>query len=400
MSRILLVWELGGDYGHIGHLLPLALELRARGHEVALVLRDLAHAENLLQPHGLRAYQAPLWQAEVGGLPPPLNYTEMLLRFGFYSADLLSAMARAWRNLFELLQPDLLVFDHSPTALLASRGLGIPRLMLGNGFFSPPREAPLPPFAWWSREVPAARLADSEQRVTAVANGVLDRLAAPRLGCVADLFEVEADCIAAFPELDHYPARPAAAYVGPLFSLRAAAPAQWPAGPGPRVFAYLKPAHRAFEPMLAALGALDAPVLVHAPGVSARTMKTHQSATLSFSVAPVDMEAARAGCELAVCHAGIGTCAAMLLAGRPMLLLPAHTEQEMMARRIEALGAAVVLHVDQALGDSRRLLRRLAGEGALARQAAAFAARHAGYRQEETLREISGRCLALAGGQA
>lgn len=48
MSRILIAWELGADYGHISTFLPIALEMKRRGHEPILVLRDLCGAEKIL----------------------------------------------------------------------------------------------------------------------------------------------------------------------------------------------------------------------------------------------------------------------------------------------------------------------------------------------------------------
>ncbi|MBI5040888.1 MAG: hypothetical protein HZB57_06735 [Gammaproteobacteria bacterium] len=61
MSRILCVWELGGGYGHIAALAPLAQALRVRGHEVTLVLKDLFYAEAILGTTGLDYVQAPVW---------------------------------------------------------------------------------------------------------------------------------------------------------------------------------------------------------------------------------------------------------------------------------------------------------------------------------------------------
>ena len=62
MARYLFAWELGGDYGHLARLLPVALELRARGHEVVFAVRDLMGAEKLLTPHGIRTWrQIALW---------------------------------------------------------------------------------------------------------------------------------------------------------------------------------------------------------------------------------------------------------------------------------------------------------------------------------------------------
>ena len=72
MSGILCVWELGAGYGHLGRLLPVALQLRERGHEVVFALRDLTHAEvrRLLGLHTRLEVDALLKQAGI-----ELDYT-------------------------------------------------------------------------------------------------------------------------------------------------------------------------------------------------------------------------------------------------------------------------------------------------------------------------------------
>ena len=103
MARFLFVWELGGDYGHFARLLPVALALRARGHEVVFAVRDLMGAETLVRPHGIESFQAPLWLRKVARLPDPISYPEMLMRFGFLNATALTGVCRAWRSLITVL---------------------------------------------------------------------------------------------------------------------------------------------------------------------------------------------------------------------------------------------------------------------------------------------------------
>ena len=121
MSKILLAWEHGADYGHVMRLATLARELVRRGHEPVLVLKDLAHAEPLLAGQGLTVLQAPLWLGDVSGLPQPASYAETLLHLGFLHPQALTGLCRAWRSLLALTGPDVLVCDHAPTALLAGR---------------------------------------------------------------------------------------------------------------------------------------------------------------------------------------------------------------------------------------------------------------------------------------
>lgn len=59
MSRILLVWQLGGNLGHITRLRTLGRSLRARGHEVTFAFEDMRGAAQLIA-EGFFVVQAPI----------------------------------------------------------------------------------------------------------------------------------------------------------------------------------------------------------------------------------------------------------------------------------------------------------------------------------------------------
>lgn len=393
MARILFCWELGGDYGHLSRLLPIALALRERGHEPVFAVRDLLGAEALLHRHQLRWLQAPLWIGQVTGLPPPISHAELLMRFGFLNTRALTGVARAWRAMIDLVQPDLLVMDHAPTALLATRGLDTPRVNLGDGFCIPPGGRPMPPFRWWQPEN-MKRVADSEAHVWKTANEVLFALDAPPLASLSELTACDASLMLGFAELDHYPDHPGAHWLGPLFSLGQGSDVIWPEGSGPRVFAYLKPGYPAIDAALGALAKLPARVLAHVPGASAQTVATFSRGSMRVSVEPLDMEAARRDCDLAVCHGGNGTVSAMLLAGKPLVVLPSQMEQVMTAKRLETLGVATVVMPDAAAAIAA-LFRKALSNAALGQAARAFAQRHTGYEPQQTIRAVADRCETL-----
>ena len=74
MSDVLFVWELGGGYGHLGHMLPLARQLRAAGHRVTFALKDLARARDTITEPEFRLLQAPVWLPAPSGMPAPASY--------------------------------------------------------------------------------------------------------------------------------------------------------------------------------------------------------------------------------------------------------------------------------------------------------------------------------------
>jgi hypothetical protein len=393
MARFAFVWELGGAYGHLGRMIPVARDLQQRGHEVVFIIRELVEAERLLGPHSFKWYQAPLWMGRVMNLPDPISHAEVLMQFGFLDAPALLSMCRAWRHLLALLAPDALLFDYSPTAVLACRGLGLPQINLANGFQAPPAAMPLPPLRWWLK-APPARLLDSERQVLLVANQVLYELGAPPVEGLLDVLSGSPDVFATLPELDHFPGRQGGDFVGPIFALGRGEEVHWPGPRALRVFAYLKADYGGLDALLAALQQLDASVLVHIPGVSRRTIEKFSGDNLQISRQPLDIEQVRRSCDVAVLHAGLSTVAAVLLAGKPVLLFPQQLEQTMFARSVEALGAGVSIP-EAAAGQFPRLLKRALADPSLKAQAERFAAKYQGYDQADAVRTVADRCEAL-----
>ena len=398
MARILLAWELGGDYGHLMSFLTLGRELARRGHEPVFALRELTHVDAVLGDEPFRVFQAPIFMANVSGLPRAIGFAETLMRLGFLHPSTLTALCRGWRNLVEVLAPQLALFDYAPTALLATRGLPIPRALFGSSFSVPPQAEPMPVYRWWRGE-PLARVLASERIVLNGANRALARLNEPPMARLADLLDVDEAIIAAAEEFDQYPGRTGARYWGTVANLEKGVAPLWPIVGKKRVFAYLKPHHAGFEKLLAALRTIDAAVVIHAPGASADMMKKHTAANVAFSPDPVRMADVARDCDAGICHAGAGTVEALVTAGKPLLLLPEHLEQLMTGKRIESIGAGLV--VDPATDRSpnyARLLKRLLDEPAFTSAAEAVAGKYAGETPADRVRLIADRCEKLIEG--
>jgi hypothetical protein len=378
VSRYLFAWELGGNYGHVGRCLPVALALREFGHQVLFAVRDLRIATEQLGPSGLRCVQAPVW----GGTSSryaPANYAEMLLVEGYADWQRLWGVLQGWVSLLQIYRPDVLVADHAPTVLLARRIVDVRSVVVGTGFEIPPDAAPLPSIRPWE-PIAQERLRASEYQALAVINRVLSSYLAVPLDRVAGLFDVEHLILATFAELDHYAPRPGAAYVGASFGFVPGIPIDWERETGPHVLAYLHPAGRGFDEMLSALARLNAEVICVAPGLARDRFSRKGMRVLAR---PVELKPVVARTQLAVTNAGAGTTAQLLLAGVPLVLLPNVIEQSLTARRAEALGAAIVLA--DARSESSCLQALTAGlkEPEYRDRARAFAAKHAGFAPQQ-----------------
>jgi hypothetical protein len=408
-GRIFYAWELGQDLGHLLRFLTPALKLRERGHEVVFAVRDLSNAESTLGHRGFPLMQAPIWIANVSGLPKiTISYAEIALRYGFVSYPGLKALVKAWRELYRYVEPDLVLTDHSPTALLAARSLGLRHAPIGSGFFSPPQTNPLPSMRYWEK-ISAERITKPDQMATQVANRVLADLGGEPLQSMADLFRGDENFLCTFRELDHYPNREAAQYWGPTFEMDQGVEAAWPPGKGKRIFAYIKPRYNDFEKLLEALRDSGDQIICYAPGIGNEHVQKFASARFVISREPVKLKSMMEGCDLVICHAGPGTMTVALLDGVPLLLLPTQLEQLMGARRVAELNAAIVVMKNKPVGgkdgkpavgkdgkpipdtDYLGLIRQLLTEGRFREGARAFARKYERFTQAGQSRAIVSR---------
>lgn len=396
MATIVFNWELGTDLGHINRLLPIALRLREMGHQPVMLLRDISRADAILSQHQLAFLQAPVWLIPVHGLPPDINFTETLYRFGYLHPDGLLSMAKAWRAVWTLLNPALLIFEHAPTALLAARGLSIPRIIIGNSFSIPPAERPLPRFRWWTSgtgELP--RLEETETRATKNSNTVLTTLGAPPISQISDLFQAEALHICGSPQLDAYGPRTSCDYIGPIHPAALGATPRWPLSDGPTVFAYIKPRYPHFEALLQAIGNSNARYLIVAPGIPEVLVRRHQKGHILFSTTLVRMDEVVKQCQLVICHAGGGMTDIALNAGKPLLLLPTQMEQTMTSRRVEALGAGLFLPPEGNPGLLPKLIRQMLEQPSFGHRAAEYAASLANTDPSVAIERVVDSCKKL-----
>ena len=381
MSRIAFVWELGSSYGHISLLLPFARRLKQRGHDVVLVLRELHNVSNM-PGNEIPVLQAPLWLPHPNGLAePPLNYSEMLLRYGYLNADGLAGLVSAWRSLFALHGSDVIVADHSPTALLAARSMGLAATTLGSGFYFPPHQTPMPNMRPWLN-VSRSRLENSDSLVLNSMNTVLATYKTQPLVAVNNLFDTEENFLCTFAELDHYAQREPSTYWGACYNMEMGQEITWPDGAGKRVFAYLDPQNRDFAKVLETIAALGLRAIVCAPGIPDNLLRQYASSHIIISAQPFRLNKLASDCDLAIGNAGHAMTAGMLMAGVPLLLLPTQLERFLLATRIAAIGAGIAVNPEVSPPDYTAIIRHLLDAPGYRENARLFARKYADFNQD------------------
>lgn len=371
MARILMAWELGAGRGHIAPLLSLARPLKAAGHEIVFAVRDPGDVGPYVQEAGFVFFQAPVHiNAETGKL---FSYAQILLNVGFGDAGLLRGRAQAWRALYAQVRPDLLISDHSPTALFAARGLPFKTLTVGTGFFLPPDNiAPLPNLRPWAPVEPTV-LERDEAQLLEIMNVVLRTWGAAPLQRAAEINRADAQALFTLKELDNYADCRTAEYWGPVPASGGAKP-EWPQVPGQRIFVYLRP-FDTLPALLDILRNLAQPTLIYTPRPG--ELRGYETSSLKFADTPLDMQYVTRECDLAILHGGHGALSALLLAGKPMLCLPMQLEMLLNSEAMARTGAGLVAPEHKPEG-MRRKLERLLKEPDFGTSARAFAERYTG----------------------
>jgi hypothetical protein len=343
-KKIVCIWEIGAGLGHLTRLRPIVRHATAAGHQVFLIAKQLHNIQTVFDIRQLTVLQAP-HDNTPKPRKIPISWCEMLL-LRYQNSDRLANFLAAWRSVLDLIEPDLVVYDSAPTALIASLGGRWTKWTVGSPFFMPridTAQVGVFPNAD-SNPNSIKRLENSEAALLSLIGKAHETLAwQTRLARMHDLLaQADLQMVTTLPQFDYLGTRQIGEFVGMPASIdgQTCQPA-WPWGSKPKVFAYLK----AFHGMRALLGALEkseASSIIYSRDISAADKK--KFASLTYLDAPASMDAVCAEADLVIHMAGSQTVARCMTSGVTQLLITTAMEQLFTAKSAQQLGAAFVVH--------------------------------------------------------
>jgi UDP:flavonoid glycosyltransferase YjiC (YdhE family) len=340
--RVLVVLELGGNWGHLLRLLPVVEALRARGHAVTLATPDVAGARAMFTDEAVDVVAWPTLRGHIALAPDRrfLHYAQLLEHCVFGDARTLRISVQRWMSQLRRLRPDVMLADFAPGALFAAYLRRLPAVQLATGWESPPAGQPLP-FLRAGYSGDATRFERMERALLERLNHECAMARVTPLGQVSDVHARGNPLLATWPEIDHFGPRVDGRYVGPVYTEDLGERVEWPeqAGLRSRVVVYLARDARN-QAIVEALSRLGTEVVAVLPGILPQEADRLRCGHVRVFDRPIQLGRLVARARLAVTNGGHGLMGVCLKAGVPMLLLPRFAEQALLAERLQRAGLA------------------------------------------------------------
>lgn len=389
MARLLYVWEYGADLGHVSSFLPIARELRKRGWEIIFTIpphaSNAARAAELVRTQGFEQVAAPGSAVGPDSDGPVRCYAELLVTLaGLRRADEFDFMVTSWTALITSMAPDLVVADYSITGRLVATRLGIPTVVLDNGWFAPELDQVDQinfELALYSHyDEPTHVRVRSEMEVTTRAlldrvNSVLTRHGLAPVAAMADLYRSDKLILLNYPELSPIVRADQHCFFGSLAEPSDMPVVDWPNGSidRPKIFVYLKYSSPALVSILAALQRMtSASIVAFISGAPAQFRRGYEAPHLLLVDKPVNVPRLLTDANLVIGNAGSALTNQSLLAGVPMVLVPQWTEQQLNAKRVRQLMAGEMIDYTFNVDDAFATINRVLGNQCYLAAARAF----------------------------
>jgi rhamnosyltransferase subunit B len=378
----LLGWELGAGLGHAGRLLCIVRALRLAGFTTIVAARQ---PELFAAEPGLTTLPAP---CHPGAFPAGFiaaSYADVLACSGFSNAASLSALMDGWQEIFERVQPSIIVTDFAPSLCLTARGQ-FPVVAAETGYSLPPT-----PGGVFPRMSEHGSSTNANAHVLETIQETLGGKGRQPLRSLSDLLETEASFVTCLPELDPYASMRGEAAVGPVEPMASMATTATQ-----KFFAYLSMEMPGCQDVLVTLAQSGFQGRAFVRGADDALRQRMGAMGLEILTRPESIEKIVSESYVVVHHGSLAMAHHALAAGRPQLVFPGHLEQFLTSRRLAGLGVAHVLSGSFLGNHVVEAMRQLMIDSAFKERARLAALSIHARGPWDALGKIVGRCQQLA----
>ena len=375
--RIVYICELGSGYEQLLRLQDVVKECNAVGHEITVILRDLVSAGSLINKLSAIAFQAPIFLPRLRLNRQLVCLADTLQLSGYEHINTLLPLVKAWQALLALLQADVVIFDHAPTALLAASNLNCRRLIVGTAFSIPVAGHKLAD--WQPMQSRAELIQEQEHNVLKVINQLQRKLELPVTATISELYRCNRVVIDSFPQLDVYRElrtnvdyyTSVTTFMPPVFAFRQTEK--------PRIVCLLDLAFKKFTPLVEALRASGCEILLVLPGADPATLEPYQAVSFQATTMMPDLELIIKEADIFIGHGNMGSITPCLRLGKPVMVLPMQLEQLYVGLGLQTLGVARVVTDQENASDYQKALTGVLGNIKLRAAARNFATNNRVY---------------------
>lgn len=340
MANIIIAWEFGSGLGHISHLAPFIDTLIKRKHNVTLVTKDLNPLSYFEFSEKLKVLPCPSiysYEAKVDSIS---SIASILLGRGYGEVKHLSVMLKCWDSIFSLVQPDIVMIDYAPTALIAARMNNIKRIVIGSGFAEMEQNRPCRNLVEWV-SYSAKHTFEHERKVVEVINSCIG-CSGNKIKYLGDLYCADLFLMTTLPELDHGQRDCSKTlYIRPTDKITFSFSANWYENGKAKIFVYLKANVRGVKQVITALRGGSFDVICYCAGLPEKMRKQLNNESFQVLAKPVDLSKLLPTADLIISHASKEMVGETLLVGVPQLVLPSQLEQMGTSHLIVKLGVGL-----------------------------------------------------------
>jgi UDP:flavonoid glycosyltransferase YjiC (YdhE family) len=334
---VLFVAELGGGFGHVRRLLPLAEAAARAGHRPLFLVPNHVEVAAFVSKAGFGLQAAPSIARRPLGAPAAgsvaTSFADIIGGSGFADVDYLFDLVSAWDAAIAEIRPSAVVCEFSPFLNVATFGASLPVLVVGYGFVLPPPQLSKYPPLWDG--VPLYE----ESRLLDYVTEICSRRARPAPAALPEILAGSAHAVTGLSALDPYRSQRLQAPVGlPFIEAKLTG-----AEPLHDVFAYLLGDAPSTTQALRVLGAsgLRGRVFVRRGDEAHRRLL--EGTAMTWLHKPEPTRRALNEARVIVHHGSMLLSEEALVSGRPQVIVPLYLEHILTARSLRDLGVASVV---------------------------------------------------------